>query len=988
MFGNHSFKQEANARPSTWTEQVNWGYDPRQYLEKPLMKINHVTFDGTLRSCSFEEFRATFAVVCGGRNMPESQKLICLKQLLAGDPLKIFSNIVGHDLNPGSLERVMRTLEDHYGGSQRIVNTYISRLTSYSPIRKFDCSSLLDLLTIVEEIFNRYEAHNPGFLERDEVLVAHIRRVMPNDERLHYYSKLAGHGRNDTFLTVRDYLKSRYESFRLAAIADVGLSLKQSSHNIQEEQFVERSSGYPGRDEEEEQEIAWASQGADASTKAGVKPLAGSQGGVGSSNSATPDSRTARPSGATKSPPVCSFCSKAHYVWWCPDFQQTEVKNRYTHVREKRLCFHCLLPGHSVKTCTFRPEAVCGVQGCKRKHHRLVHNFQELGLCSIEIFLEQGEDHESQDVPVEVQRSFVNLTLTADNQPVLPLEEQDIAIRTVTLEVRCGDKKKRVLAALDSCSNNTNIDADLAEELGLPIVRRDIQREMSFLERKAHLTSNFVKFVLAPLGSDTAFEMTGFTVKNLMAGTPVVDWNRASEAYPYLKAAEIPKLRPSDRVQILIGTEFADLMTPNRVLRGPPGAPVAELTDLGWAFSGRTNQTRTLHASCQVDYSFMALWHFKPSPSTRGGCMAEPPTVQNELPSTDEVNLTTSEQDLPLAWAVSRTEQSLDTGIGESTNQASVEVPEESGPVDQSNLDGPTPLTSSPVSGAASGERFELKDESLEHYLEVLQASPLQGGITLCQMDCDRKLNDLQRHWELEAVGLIEKAPRISRVKDPSPRGWSAAEVELDDKMKVVYLEEKGQFQMSIPWKLSRPQFQNNRFAVKKRQESTLKHLGPRVEEVSRIFEGYLAKAYMCQLVHRESQEWDCRYLPFFCVVDETKDTTPVRIVWDCRAVYDGKSLNSEVELTPNWLQDFFKVLLRMRKYQFTVTSDVSEMFLKILMDPKDRRFLFDDADYEWRKRVTRVFPSDNGLIRKVEVTNGRGKFYVRPITRIIPIVL
>jgi len=42
----------------------------------------------------------------------------------------------------------------------------------------------------------------------------------------------------------------------------------------------------------------------------------------------------------------------------------------------------------------------------------------------------------------------------------------------------------------------------------------------------------------------------------------------------------------------------------------------------------------------------------------------------------------------------------------------------------------------------------------------------------------------------------------------------------------------------------------------------------------------------------------------------------------------------------------------------------------------------------EWRKmRVTRVFPSDDGLVRKVEVTNGRGKFYLRPISRIVPIV-
>ena len=100
-------------------------------------------------------------------------------------------------------------------------------------IRRFDCGSLLDLLTVIEEIYNRYESHNPGFLQQDEVWVAHIRRIIPFEERQTYYSKLAEHRRRDTFLTLRDYLRSRYESFRLAAIADAGLSLKQSSHILE-----------------------------------------------------------------------------------------------------------------------------------------------------------------------------------------------------------------------------------------------------------------------------------------------------------------------------------------------------------------------------------------------------------------------------------------------------------------------------------------------------------------------------------------------------------------------------------------------------------------------------------------------------------------------------------------------------------------------------------------------------------------------------------
>ena len=58
--------------------------------------------------------------------------------------------------HPGSLEMVLCTLEGHFGGPQGNVNSFINHFTQYVPIFCFDCSSLLDLISIVEEIYNRY----------------------------------------------------------------------------------------------------------------------------------------------------------------------------------------------------------------------------------------------------------------------------------------------------------------------------------------------------------------------------------------------------------------------------------------------------------------------------------------------------------------------------------------------------------------------------------------------------------------------------------------------------------------------------------------------------------------------------------------------------------------------------------------------------------------------------------------------------------------
>ena len=55
---------------------------------------------------------------------------------------------------------------------------------------------------------------------------------------------------------------------------------------------------------------------------------------------------------------------------------------------------------------------------------------------------------------------------------------------------------------------------------------------------------------------------------------------------------------------------------------------------------------------------------------------------------------------------------------------------------------------------------------------------------------------------------------------------------------------------------------------------------------------------------------------------------------------------------TPNCLQNLFTVLLRVRKFPWVIMSDISEMFLKVRLDPKDRRyhrFVFNGQDYEWQ---------------------------------------
>ena len=91
-------------------------------------------------------------------------------------------------------------------------------------------------------------------------------------------------------------------------------------------------------------------------------------------------------------------------------------------------------------------------------------------------------------------------------------------------------------------------------------------QNINFLESSATVHSYLVSFTLSPLHKEKSFKIKAFTVKNLITGTPVVDWRRVS---------------------------------------GGDMEPVAEVTKLGWAFSGRVRSDQNF---TRMDFSIWKTW--------------------------------------------------------------------------------------------------------------------------------------------------------------------------------------------------------------------------------------------------------------------------------------------------------------------------------------------------------------------------------------------
>ncbi|XP_043229832.1 uncharacterized protein LOC122385551 [Amphibalanus amphitrite] len=85
----------------------------------------------------------------------------------------------------------------------------------------------------------------------------------------------------------------------------------------------------------------------------------------------------------------CSLCGKHHNLDQCKLFTAKSPDARLKHVFGEQRCFRCLKKGHRVKDC--RKAKRCGKNGCKYRHHALLHGGQPVRLQPPEVSTAETE---------------------------------------------------------------------------------------------------------------------------------------------------------------------------------------------------------------------------------------------------------------------------------------------------------------------------------------------------------------------------------------------------------------------------------------------------------------------------------------------------------------------------------------------------------------------------------------------------------------------
>ena len=187
-------------------------------------------------------------------------------------------------------------------------------------------------------------------------------------------------------------------------------------------------------------------------------------------------------------------------------------------------------------------------------------------------------------------------------------------------------------------------------------------------------------------------------------------------------------------------------------------------------------------------------------------------------------------------------------------------------------------------------------------------------------------VESLNKLWDLESVGIREETAVLPVIRED-----------------IVFRKDKGMYEVGQVWKQNHEELGDNFLLAKRRTFSSVRSLQKKdtglLHEYNNIMAGQL-KDGVLEVVSEEmaGEVGRTYYMPHQLVVRRDKETTKVRVVYDCSSKMKGyPSLNDCLQVPEALYTDLFAVMVRFRCQKVGLIADIEKAFLRILMKEEDR---------------------------------------------------
>ncbi|XP_055589494.1 uncharacterized protein LOC129741739 [Uranotaenia lowii] len=252
---------------------------------------------------------------------------------------------------------------------------------------------------------------------------------------------------------------------------------------------------------------------------------------------------------------TCFCCGReGHRVAECPQFKAASVDDRYKLVQLKKLCRTCL-NSHGKWPC--RSWTGCGVEGCRHKHHTLLHpsanNNQNVSFSASHV-------------------SSEDLTWTL--------------FRVVPVVLYGKNRSQLIFAFIDEGSSYTLLEESVANQLDVDGPKQPLTLQWTGNVTREEQQSQLVELNISAKNSTRQYQLNHVrTVRSLMIPSQTLKYRELSRRFPHLRGLPVEDFELV-QPQLLIGLDHLRLCVPLKLREGGPKDPIGAKCRLGWSIYG------------------------------------------------------------------------------------------------------------------------------------------------------------------------------------------------------------------------------------------------------------------------------------------------------------------------------------------------------------------------------------------------------------------
>lgn len=204
---------------------------------------------------------------------------------------------------------------------------------------------------------------------------------------------------------------------------------------------------------------------------------------------------------------------------------------------------------------------------------------------------------------------------------------------------------------------------------------------------------------------------------------------------------------------------------------------------------------------------------------------------------------------------------------------------------------------------------------------------------------------DLSEFWRLESQGVgcqCQETTKLTKQEQIEEEIIRASSQNIGKKWEIAY-----------PWQRDPHELPDNKSQAVKILESTEKRLArnpvhaeaynKQIHELEEM--GFAKKLTAADI---KNYEGPVHYISHHAIVRPEKKSTPIRIVFNSSASFQGHRLNEYWMKGPDLLNNLIGVLLRFRENEVALCGDISKMYHRVSIPERDQhvhRFLWRDMD-------------------------------------------